>query len=315
VLVPGLRFAPAWNRPVLSQLLRFGGVMQLATAGPVIADYVFRVLAGARFGVAYAGAYDLAARAGSALRSVAGSLFASLVPFGVHTLARGDEETSRLQGLAVKYTALFMLPASALLFRYAGPLMRAWLGTNPLVSHVQHGFQALLVAHVIASLAVPAAMLGRSAARPGIEALVTTLAAVLGLGASLAVSTFLPAVAVFAMAPALGSIAIWIWISARLGLEFRNARDLATIVALSLAGYLAAAVIEWLMTAAGLGGRSSISVAAAMLGAACFLALCAWRAGIVAARERALLRAAFWPMARADAAPTAGQPSIDGAPR
>ncbi len=291
-LVPGLRFAPAMSRPVVAQLFRFGGVLQVATMAPVVGDYLFRLLVGARFGIAFSGVYDLAARAGIALRSVAGSLFTTLVPFGVHTLARGGgEEASRLTRVAVKYTALFILPATVLLFRYAGPLMHLWLGHNPAVVHVQHGFQVLLVAHAITSLSVPAAMLGRSAARPGPEALMTLLAAAVGLGAALLAPAFLVSIAVFGCAPPLGAIAVWIWLARPLGLEFRSGRDLLTVAAISAVGYLTAAGLDRLVSAAGI-SRPLFAVGAAMAGAVAVVALLVQVSGLVDQRERSLLRAA-----------------------
>jgi O-antigen/teichoic acid export membrane protein len=306
-LVRGLRLAPAWNRAVVGRLFRFGGVLQAATMAPVVADYVFRLVVGARFGIAYAGVYDLASRAGVALRSVAGALFTTMVPFGVHALECGDrDEASRLNRLAIKYTALLMLPASVLLFRYAGPLMHAWLGTAPVVLHVQHAFQALLAAHAIASLAVPAAMLGRSAARPGPEAVVTTLAAALGLAACLLAPGFFSSIVIFGFAPTLGALGIWAWITRRLGLRFGSGRDLAAIASLSVAGYVVAVVADRLLGPASVSG-SLVAVAAGIAVAMLAVALLAHAGGVLNERERSLLWAV---LSRTSASP--GRPATPG---
>jgi len=286
-LVPGLRFAPAWNRAVIARLFRFGGVLQVATMAPVVADYMFRLLVGARFGIAYSGVYDLAARAGIALRSAAGALFTTMVPFGVHALKSGDREAaSRLNRLAIKYTALFMLPATVLLFKYSGPLMHAWLGYAPVVRHVQHAFQVLLVAHAITSLAVPAAMLGRSAARPAPEAIVTALAASLGLAGCLLAPGFVTAVVVFGLAPTLGALAISLWLSRRLGLRFGSGRDLATVALLSAAGYLVALATDRLLATVRI-SDSLLGVTGGTAAAMLVVALLARAGGMI--NERSLL--------------------------
>jgi O-antigen/teichoic acid export membrane protein len=207
----------------------------------------------------------------------------------VHALKSGDrDEASRLNRLAIKYTALFMLPASILLLKYAGPLMRAWLGTAPVVLHVQHAFQVLLVAHAIASLAVPAAMLGRSAARPGPEAIVTALAAAIGLATCLLVPNFLSSVVVFGLAPAVGAVGIWAWITRRLGLRFGSGRDLAAAGALSVAGFAVAVAVDRVLASAGV-SDSLVAVAAGMVAAMLAVGVLAHAVGLINERERSLL--------------------------
>ncbi len=152
-LTPGLVLGPGLNGGAVNDLLRFGGVLQVATMVPPVAEYGFRVLIGARFGLELVGVYDLAGRAAIVLRSLAGALFSAMVPFGVQTLAeRGTEGVERLIRLTVKYTALFVFPATVLAWSQADLLVSLWLGDGSAAGQVRTGFRILLAVHAVGSL-------------------------------------------------------------------------------------------------------------------------------------------------------------------
>ena len=219
-------------------------MLQVATVVPPAAEYAFRLLLSARFGVEFAGIYDLAARAAVTLRSLAGALFAAMVPFAVHTLAAGPEQVTRLVQRTVRATALFILPASGFLLYHADVLMRLWLGRGPDVQAVASGFEVLLVAHALGALSVPAAMIGRAAGRPAAEAVTTGLSFGLALMILPWTPTFTVAFACFWGIPALGGVVLAGWLASRLGFRFESGRDLAVAGVLSAAGLASAAGID-----------------------------------------------------------------------
>ncbi len=226
--LPAGRRTWGWDRQAIRQLLGFGGVLQVATIGPLLADYVFRLVISRRFGVEYAGIYDLAARAALGLRSLASSLFVAMVPFGVGVLSSPDRAHAvRLIKLAVRYTALFMLPCSALLVVVSDPVVRWWLGTGPGAVHVAEALRPLVVLHALASVSVPMAMMGRSAGRPVPEAVTTWVGVAAGVAAGILAGGFLPAVVAFGCVPVVTGLVLWAWLSARLGVRFEGWRDLA----------------------------------------------------------------------------------------
>jgi O-antigen/teichoic acid export membrane protein len=263
----------------LHELLRFGGVMQLATMVPPISEYTLRLMVGAKFGVEYAGIYDLAARGAVALRSLAGALFSAMVPFGVQTLAsEGTDGVSRLNRLAVKYTALFIFPLSALLILYAEPLVRIWLGEGPVVDAVRACFVILLVAHAVGSLPVPTAMLGRASGRPVPEALVTLTSFSVAISLASIAPSVPVAAGIFWGVPALGGGVLSAWIARRLSLRFDGWRDLALVMAVAIIGYGTAAAAS-----AALGGWHTNTGALATLAGA-VIALVAMAVSAVAMR-------------------------------
>ena len=221
------RFRFCWDGPTFRELLSFGSVLQLATTVPPLAEYAFRMIVGARFGLEYAGIYDLAARAAIVLRSLAGALFAAMVPFGVQTLAlRGAEGAGRLVRLAVKYSALFVLPGTAVLLALSDDLMRIWLGGAPERPLVLAGFQAILLAHAVGAIGAPIAMLGRVHSRPVAEAAFTIGSFALSVLAAKFAPTWLWAFAAFWAFPALAGLLLWGFIGRVVGIRFESGRDL-----------------------------------------------------------------------------------------
>lgn len=243
-LVPGLRFMPCWDREAVREFLHFGSVLQVATMVPVVAEYAFRIALGGRFGIEYAGIYDLAARAAMAPRSLAGALFTVMVPFSVRTAASaGPLGTARLVRLASRHAAFFILPVTALAIFSADSLMTLWLGRSPAVVAVTSGFEVLLVTHAIGALSVPAAMVARAASRPIPEATVAVVSFSIGLLGAMAIPSFLAAFALFWGVPAGGGFLLWWWVNRRLDLRFSSGRDFAVASALAVFSYVVAAVI------------------------------------------------------------------------
>jgi O-antigen/teichoic acid export membrane protein len=178
-----LRFAPTFaDRDLLRDFARFGGAVQLASFGPQLADQAFRLVIGLRFGAAWMGFYDLGARAALVLRSVAGTLLVPMVPFGVQQQMEGGVSAlTKLFQLTLKYTALWLLPASALALYHSPLLISVWLGHTAGAAEVLTVFQVFIVVNALVGLAAPIAMLGRAAGVPGAEAVLVTITASVGV--------------------------------------------------------------------------------------------------------------------------------------
>jgi len=233
--IPGVRLALEWDRDAVRDLVMFGGVIQMATMVPPLAEYVFRLIIGGRFGLAFAGVYDLGARAAVVPRSLAGALFSAMVPFAVHTERReGAVGLARLVRATTRHVALFIVPATALLVAFAVPLVRVWLGESELASQVQRCFQVVLVAHALGSLAVPAAMVGRALGRPAAEAIATCTAFAAALVTAQFAPSFVDAAGLLWLLPALGGFAAWAWLGRTLNFGFVTVGDLALAGAVAL---------------------------------------------------------------------------------
>ncbi len=289
-----LRGAPSasgpwrWHAPTLRQLIQFGGVLQVATIGPMCGEYIFRLIVSQRFGVESAGIYDLAARAALGLRSLASALFVTMVPFGVQLLAGTDRaKATQLIRLAVKYTALFMLPSSVLVFIVSDPAVHWWLGAGPGPAQVASILRPLLILHALISLTVPMAMLGRSAGVPGPEATTTWAGVVIGLGVSVLAPRFPVAVVLFAAAPLAAGLALWAWLAGRLDIAFAGGRDLIAVAAVATLGAVTAFGADRVATWRGLAPTWG---ALAAVGAGVSVIVAATRiSGLVGPQERALL--------------------------
>ena len=239
--VPGLRLALEWDREAARDLVWFGGVIQVATMVPPIAEYAFRLIVGARFGLAFAGVYDLGARAAVVPRSISGALFSAMVPFAVQTERRdGATGLTRLVRTTARHVALFILPATAVSLAFAGPLIRVWLGEAELAGQVRRCFEVVLVAHALGAVAVPAAMIGRALGRPAAEATATATAFVAAVVAAQFAPSFVVAAALLWGLPALGGFVVWAWLGRTLRFGFVSAADLA-LAALVAAVVFAAA--------------------------------------------------------------------------
>lgn len=266
--VPALRFGPAWDPVAWRDMLRFGSVLQVATMVPPLAEYAFRLLLGARFGLEFAGIYDLAGRAAMMLRSLAGSLFTAMVPFGVHTLTLdGRAGATRLLRVAVKYTAVFMLPASALLLAQSGTLVDLWLGSASGAAEVLAGFRVMLAAHALGAIAVPMAMIGRAAGRPSLEAGFTAGGFAGALMAAAAAPSWVLAFLAFWGVPALAGMLLWVALARAVGVRFESAFDLIIVAALTAAVWAVGRSGEIIVTALGLplGAFSLVLISAAGL--------------------------------------------------
>jgi len=298
--------SPRWQASVFRELLGFGGMLQVAVFGPMVGDYAFRLLVAHRFGVDHAGLYDLASRAAFGLRGLVSSLFAAVVPFGVGVIALGHRaEMTRLLRLTVKYAALFMLPSSALLYVVSDTVMRWWLGASAEAGQVSALLRPLVAIHALASLTVPMAMMGRAAGVPSPEATTAWIASLVGVGASLLAARFTGAVVLFAAAPLVAGVILWVWLGRRLGVGFDGARDLVLVSATAVAAGTAAAGMDRLAAGAGPTVAACAALAVGILAAASVAHLL----GVIQPRERSLVLDAFGPSARRSAGgPTTGVP-------
>jgi O-antigen/teichoic acid export membrane protein len=225
------------------ELLRFGSLVQLATMVPPAAEYAFRIIVSARFGLAYAGIYDLGSRAAVTPRSVAGALFSAMVPFAVQTDRQlGRPGLSRLIRATSRHTALFMLPVSAILYGFADEITRAWLGGTAGAQQVRVCFQVVLIAHAVGALWVPASMAGRALAVPMPEAVVTFLSFACALLIAQVAPTFTVAAAALWGIPAIGGLLIWMWLTRAIGVMRPSVSDVLWSAAVAIAAFAASRV-------------------------------------------------------------------------
>lgn len=212
-----LRFAPALvDRQLLREFARFGGAVQVGSFGPQLADQAFRLVIGFRFGAPWMGYYDLGSRAAVVLRSVAGTLLVPMVPFGVQQhLAGGTPALTRLFQLTLKYTALWLLPASGLALYHSEPLISLWLGASPGAAHVLLVFQVFVVANALAGLGAPIAMIGRAAGVPGTEAVLVLVTSGAGLLGGAVVPGVLGSLLAFGGMTVVGAHVLWWRLSGR----------------------------------------------------------------------------------------------------
>ena len=245
-----LRWGFGWSRELAHEFLRFGGQTQAATFGPVLADQAFRLLLGARFGAAMIGFYDLGSRAGIAVRSIAGALLVAMVPFGarLHKTA-GHQALQRLYAVGIKYTALFLVPASALALYHSRALVVAWLPGEPGLENVIFVFRTCLVAHALIGLSGPITMVARSAGLPLSEAVIQSLAGVVGLVAGAAAPGADVGIAAFMAAASVGAVLLWVVLSRKMAFVSSGAgRSLGGALAISVGTLAVAALIDrWLV--------------------------------------------------------------------
>ena len=245
--IPTLRWAITWDREAARDLVWFGGVVQFATMVPPIAEYAFRLVVSARFGLAYAGVYDLGARAAVVPRSLAGALFTAMVPFAVQLHRRdGVAGMTRLTRTTVRHVALLILPGTVVLLAFAPSLIQLWLRNDPLAGAVLSCFELLLVAHALGALAVPAAMVGRALGRPAAEAIATTVAFGAAVFAASIVPTFNWAVGLMWALPATGGFIAWAWLGRRMQFGFIHTADFSLAIGVAVLTQLVARpVASW----------------------------------------------------------------------
>ncbi len=279
----------AWpHRDAVAHLASFGGALQSASLAPLIADYAFRLLVAGRFGAASVGIYDIAARVGIVVRSLAGALSSTLVPHSVAMLEGVDRDgVKRLHHTAVIAIALFTLPSTAFVLQMSGDISAALIHTAADARDLQGAAAGLLVAHLAASLVVPGLMLARAARRPWAEAAGATSGGLLGLAGILFLPSLPLAAAWLWSAHALAMAAALWWNARTIHIGSVWSRPLAAIVALwmlslALGGGLHYLLGNWL----GLPGRMS----AAAAGFASFVAL-VLAMGLVPAELRRAVRA------------------------
>ncbi len=278
---PSVRLLSWPRRDGVTEMLQFGSALQAAAFAPFAADYAFRILAASRFGVASAGTYDLAARIAIGFRSLVSALLSALVPHAAQLYAKGD--AARVQTLhrqATDATLLLMCPATALGLLVAGDLARAIVGgsAGEAAGTLGTATAALLLAHGVATMFVPALMIARAARQPWPEAIGFAVAGVVGL-ALLPIMPTMPAAAAAlwaAHAVALGLAAGRVSRVLVLGPTLNeNSRGLATVTALAL---VVAFVVQFAGRAAGPPLLASMASVAA--GSVTWAGL-VWRLGLV----------------------------------
>jgi O-antigen/teichoic acid export membrane protein len=194
-----LRFRPqAIGGEQLKELLRFGLAVQGATLAYQLGDQALRLVIGARFGAAWMRYYDLGSRAAFLVRSLAGVLLTAMVSFSTDPFVRGGPQgVARLHDLSFKYTAAITLSLTGLLLYRSADLIRLWLGAERETAPILQAFVVLAVLHGIAALGGPAAVIGRGALKPGVEAAIMLGSGALGLAGAAAAPSFVASLGFF----------------------------------------------------------------------------------------------------------------------
>jgi O-antigen/teichoic acid export membrane protein len=193
------------------------------------------------------GFYDLGSRAGIVVRSIAGSLLVAMVPFGTQLHERaGREGLGRLYRIGVKYSALCLLPVTALALYHSRALIEAWLPGAPGADMVLFVFRVSLAAHALLGVSGPIAMVGRSAGVPATEAVTQSLAGAAGLALAAITAGAEGSVAVFTGAAAVGGMVLWGLLAARLSLPGAPVlRDLAATLAVALVTFVSVLAADY----------------------------------------------------------------------
>lgn len=289
-----LRPSLLWDARLARDLARFAGTVQAASFLPQAAEQVFRVVLGMRFGAAAMGFFDLGSRAALVLRSFAIALLVAMVPFGAQQqLAGGRAALGRLYALASKYTALFLLPASAVAMYHSRTLIALWLGESPGAEEVLFVLRVFLAAHALAGLSGPIAMIARSVGLPGAEAVLLPTASTLGIVAALLSRTREAALAAFALATVLGAFALWGWLSRRLALGVPILPVIASVTMMAVAAFFLAFAADVALARFGAQGHWSLAVARVFVSGALSLSTTAgvaWFSGFITPVERSFWR-------------------------
>lgn len=237
------------DRASTFDLLNLGGALQAASLGPLVADYVFRLVVGRRFGAAGIGVYDLASRVSISLRSLVGALMSALVPHAVSLFESSSRAALRaLHQRAVEIAAFLIVPGTCALVLFADDMAAVLVRADQDPAALGAAIRVLAVAHAATSLVVPGLLLARSARRPWPEAAGAIGGGVVGLAAAAVVPTSTLAAGVLWAAHAAGLGLAWTYLAR--SLEFPailNRRVLGvmlnstvgTIVALSVADGIA----------------------------------------------------------------------------
>ena len=172
---PGLRLRPwAIDPDALRELARVGGVIQLTTSVSQIGDYALRLLLGATFGAAAAGAYDLAFRAAMVPRSLSASLLVTLVPFAAgREAAHGREDLARVVAVSMRFLTLFLIAVSLPAIAGADLLVALWLGPIEGAGTVAAMLRVLTASLLVQTALGPIVSAARGVQRPGAEAAAT----------------------------------------------------------------------------------------------------------------------------------------------
>jgi O-antigen/teichoic acid export membrane protein len=242
---PEFRFLARPRRSTLNAVLELGSAMQAAALAPFVADYLFRLFAASRFGLAAAATYDLAARIAIVPRSLVSALLSAIVPRAAQLAEGADFDGVRaLHARATHAALLLVLPATGVMMLLADAathfVASADAATGPLLTTVM----LLLVGHGVATVFVPGLFVGRAVGRPWPEAIGAGAAALTGL-ALLAVSPSMPtAAAALWLTHAVFLAVAAIWIGERLALASVLTNDARRLIAVSAAVFGTAVLVQ-----------------------------------------------------------------------
>jgi O-antigen/teichoic acid export membrane protein len=161
---PGLAF----SRRAWLYLFRFGSRMQVSALSDIFKVQVPKLLAGAFFGPAAAGFYDLGNRIANTGWIIPGSLLPAIIPTASEAESRGDKAQLRnffLKGS--RWLLVVALPLGVALALFSREILFVWLG--PGYEDVVFVLICLSLANVLHLLTGVGTFIGRGIARPGIE--------------------------------------------------------------------------------------------------------------------------------------------------
>ncbi|MCL6106547.1 MAG: oligosaccharide flippase family protein [Actinobacteria bacterium] len=157
-----------FSRHAWSYLIKFGSRLQVSSLSDIFKTQAPKMLAGAFFGPAAAGIYDLGNRLANAGWVLPVAFLPVIVPTASEAGARGD--IRRLQNLYIqgsKWLLAIALPLAACLVLFSKDFLKIWLGRG----HEEIAFVliCLALANVLHLLTGVGTFIGRGIAKPGAE--------------------------------------------------------------------------------------------------------------------------------------------------
>ncbi len=169
-ICPHIRPSPRlwFSRHAWTYLIKFGSRLQVSSLSDIFKTQAPKLLAGAFFGPAAAGIYDLGNRLANAGWVLPVAFLPVIVPTASEANASGD--TDRLQNLYIqgsKWLLALALPLAACLVLFSKDFLKIWLGG----SHEEIAFVliCLALANVLHLLTGVGTFIGRGIAKPGAE--------------------------------------------------------------------------------------------------------------------------------------------------
>jgi O-antigen/teichoic acid export membrane protein len=165
---PALRRV-GWHRPVVRELLSFGGWVWATNVSGAVLGYADRFAIGAMVSLTALGYYSAPSDGVTRAYLVPAGVVVALFPAFSGLARQNKNDLVHLFGLGVKVLVFVLLPSTAILISYAPAILRIWLGAD-YEAHALVVFDILLLGSLISSLGwVPSAFL-QACGRPDLPA-------------------------------------------------------------------------------------------------------------------------------------------------